>query len=67
MLKMKEENFGGINSAIEDLEDKFKAFEENNSDKIKNVKQALKDLEDTFANKVYLLHKLFFSLNLISF
>ncbi|KAL4506480.1 hypothetical protein ABPG72_000051 [Tetrahymena utriculariae] len=57
MLKMKEENFGGINSAIEDLEDKFKAFEENNTDKIKNVKQQLKDVEDSFANKFALNEK----------
>lgn len=51
---MKEENFGGIHNAIDDLDGKFKSFEGNNSEKIKLVKQQLKDLEETFLNKVKL-------------
>ncbi len=48
---MKEDSYGSINKNLEEIIEKVNNFEENYSEKIKNLKALLKNLEESFVNK----------------
>lgn len=58
LAKLKEESVGGVSARIEDIEDKLKAIDDNSAERLKQMKAALKELENTVTGKFAMNDKL---------